>query len=126
MTNEQLDVREPTNSSKNKTEQKPVAAAGKLCPGFLSQLHGSGVQRAGEGSLVHVKACYLVDGAKMANESSSVWSQEPAAVISANGHWTASQSESITGRSQGRCERGSHQDPCHLELWVMMDTGKLE
>lgn len=56
MTNEQLDVREPTNCSENKAEQKPVVV-GKLSPAFLSQLRGSGVQRAGEGSLVHVKAC---------------------------------------------------------------------
>lgn len=56
MTNEQLDVREPTNSSKNNMEQKPVVV-GKLRPAFLSQLRSSGVQRAGEGSLVHVKAC---------------------------------------------------------------------
>lgn len=43
MTKEQLNAREPTNCSENKTEQKPVAV-GKLSPAFLSQLRGSGVQ----------------------------------------------------------------------------------
>lgn len=36
----------------------------------------------------------------------------------ATGH-SASQSESIAVGSQGRCEQGSHQDLCHLELWVI-------
>lgn len=56
MTKEQLNAREPTNCSENKTEQKPVVV-GKLSPAFLSQLRGSGVQGAGEGSLDHMKVC---------------------------------------------------------------------
>lgn len=48
------------------------------------------------------------------------------AVITANRHWTLLHSRSPSLWEVKEDVSGSHQDPCHLGLWAMMDTGKLD